>query len=50
MSAEDDDAEEGRGLSKQGRDLQRLLKTTGLSDSDSEGVSHEPVTEVMSWI
>ena len=40
-SAEEEE-EEGRGLSKQGRELQRLLKTTGLSESDNEDV-REPL-------
>ena len=35
-SQEDEEAEEGNSLSKHGRELQRLLKTTGLSDSDDD--------------
>ena len=34
----EEEGDEGRGLSKQGRELQRLLKTTGLSESDNEEV------------
>ncbi len=35
-SQEDEEAEEGNSLSKHGRELQRLLKTTGLSESDDD--------------
>lgn len=39
----EEEEEEGRGLSKQGRELQRLLKTTGLSESDNEDVRKQLV-------
>lgn len=35
-SQEDEEVEEGNSLSKHGRELQRLLKTTGLSESDDD--------------
>lgn len=43
-SQEDEEAEEGNSLSKHGRELQRLLKTTGLSESDDDP-SNEDVKE-----
>ncbi|DBA95096.1 TPA: hypothetical protein ACH3X1_002608 [Trebouxia sp. C0004] len=35
-SQEDEEVEEGNSLSRHGRELQRLLKTTGLSESDDD--------------
>ena len=35
-SQEDEEADESNSLSKHGRELQRLLKTTGLSESDDD--------------
>jgi hypothetical protein len=50
-SQEDEEAEEGNSLSKHGRELQRLLKTTGLSESDDDPSNEvKPVLHTISCL
>ena len=42
-SQDDEEGEEGVHLSKHGQEVQRLLKRTGLSDSEEEPPNEVPV-------